>query len=82
MNDKIIENSLQKGFLTREFTINSEFYDGEESINNIPVEITFEDLMGNLYKQEYCINFLGNVEYNKLRRIQNNTSPIYIETRK
>ncbi|OSB08931.1 hypothetical protein B2H97_13310 [Paraclostridium bifermentans] len=82
MDNKIIENSLQKGCLTKEFTIKSEFYDGEESINNIAIEVTFEDLMGNLYKQEYCINFLGNVEKYKLRRIQNNTSPVYIETRK
>ena len=82
MNDKIIENSLQKGCTTKEFTINTEFYDGKESINNIPIEVIFEDLMGNLYKQEYCINFLGNVEYDKLRSIQNNTSPVYIGTRK
>lgn len=82
VNDKLIENSLQKGCESKEFTISTDFYDGEESINNIPIEVRFEDLMGNLYKQEYCINFLGNVEYDKLRSIQNNTSPVYIETRK
>lgn len=82
VNDKLVENSLQKGCESKEFTISTDFYDGEESINNIPIEVRFEDLMGNLYKQEYCINFLGNVEYDKLRSIQNNTSPVYIETRK
>ena len=82
VNNRLIENSLEKGFKSQEFTISINFYYGKESINKIPIEVTFEDLMGILYKQEHSINFLENVEYDKLRSIQNNTSPIYIETRK
>lgn len=75
INNELIENSLKKGSLCKEFTIKAKIYDGEESINNISINVMFENLMGNLYKQEYCINFLGNVELDKLKMIKNNTAP-------
>lgn len=82
VKDKLIENSLQYDYSSKEFTIKTIFYNGEESINKVPIEVDFEDLNGNFYNQTYIIDFLGDVDTSKLKMIKNNTSPSYIETRK
>lgn len=82
INDTLIENSIQKGDISKTVIIKTMCYDGDESINTIPIIVIFEDLMGNVYKQEYRINFMGEFEQSKLKMIRNNTSPTYIEKRK
>lgn len=79
-NDIFVSNAIEQGQESERITIISQFYDGQESINTIKIPIYFQDLEGNMYKQEYTISFIGQIEFEKLKTY--NTYPELIEEKK
>ena len=78
--DTLVRNVIEPGQESQRITIISQFYDGEESINTIEILICFQDLEGNMYKQEYPISFIGQLEFEKLETY--NTYPELIGEKK
>ncbi|GEM_PF-1584909 len=79
-NETLVSNAIEPGQESERITIISQFYDGQESINTIKIPIYFQDLEGNMYKQEYSISFIGQIEFEKLKTY--NTYPELIEEKK